>query len=134
MRKLIKEQQTGKKWSIYHWSSSPESIISNLNKCTVWSLDINKTLLDSRCISLLSDILKINKTIKRLDLWSSTFTGGIKEVCHCLCYNTTLEKLLFCHVIGITDEDMPHLSRMLVSNTTLKELYLHNCHITDNGV
>ena len=29
---------------------------------------------------------------------------------------------------------MPHLSSMLVSNTTLKELYLHNCHITDNGV
>ena len=137
MRKLIKEQQTGKKWSIYLWSSSPEStpvIISNLNKCTVWSLDINKTPLDSRCISLLSDILRINKTVKRIELWSSSLNGGIKEVCQCLSYNTTLEKLLLCNVTGITDEDMPHLSSMLVSNTTLKELYLHNCHITNNGV
>ena len=34
----------------------------------------------------------------------------------------------------ITDEDMTHLSTMLSSNATLKELELYNCDITDNGV
>ena len=38
------------------------------------------------------------------------------------------------NVTGITDEDMLHLSTMLATNTTLKELCLSNCNIIDNGV
>ena len=135
--KLIKEQQTGKEWSIRLYSSSPEStavIINNLNKCTVRSLHINDTSLDSKCVSILSEILKTNKTIKILVLWSSSLTGGIKQVSDSLFNNKTLEELWLWNVTGITDEDMPHLSTMLSSNTTLKELELSYCNITDNGV
>ena len=135
--KLIKEQQTGKKWSINLYSSSPESaavIINNLNKCTVWSLDIWHTSLDSKCVSILSEILKTNKTINRLWLDSSSLTGGIKQVSDSLCNNETLEELVLSHVTGITDEDMTHLSTILATNTTLKVLWLSNCNITDNGV
>ena len=117
--------------------SSPEStavIINNLNKCTVSSLNIEDTLLDSKCVSILSEILKTNKTTKRLELFSSSFTGGIKQVSDSLINNKTLEVLVLYHITGITDEDMTHLSNALVSNTTLKELYLYNCHITNNGV
>ena len=137
MSKLIKEQQTGKEWSIYLSSSSPEStavIINNLNKCTVRRLDIVNTSLDSKCVSILSEILKTNKTIKILWLQSSSLTGGIKQVSDSLCNNETLEELVLADVTGITDEDMTHLSTMLATNTTLKELELINCNITDNGV
>ena len=135
--KLIKEQQTGKEWSITLSSSSPEStavIINNLNKCTVCSLDIWHTSFDTKCVSILSEILKTNKTIKTLKLYYSSLTGGIKQVSDSLCNNETLERLVLWYVTGITDEDMTHLSTILATNTTLKVLWLSNCNITDNGV
>ena len=98
------------------------------------SLYIRNTSLDSKCVSILSEILKTNKTIKTLDLLSSSLTGGIKHVSNSLFNNRTLEQLLLSVVTGITDEDMTHLSTILATNTTLKGLYLFNCNITDNGV
>ena len=67
-------------------------------------------------------------------LYYSSLTGGIKQVSDSLCNNETLEQLELYNVTGITDEDMTHLSTMLATNTTLKELWLSNCNITDNGV
>ena len=98
------------------------------------SLYILDTSLDSKCVSILSEILKTNKTIKTLELRSSSLTGGIKQVSDSLCNNETLEQLVLSHVTGITDEDMTHLSTMLATNTTLKGLRLSDCNITDNGV
>ena len=98
------------------------------------SLYIVNTSLDSECVSILSEILKTNKTIKRLWLDSSSLTGGIKQVSDSLCNNKKLVQLWLYNVTGITDEDMTHLSTMLATNTTLKELCLFNCNITDNGV
>ena len=92
------------------------------------------TSLDSKCVSILSEILKTNKTIKRLALYSSSLTGVIKQVSDSLCNNETLEQLALANITGITDEDMTHLSTMLATNTTLKVLRLYNCNITDNGV
>ena len=100
----------------------------------MWRLYILHTSLDSKCVSILSEILKTNKTIKRILLQSSSLTGGIKQVSDSLFNNKTLEELELSNVTGITDEDMIHLSTMLATNTTLKELYLSYCNITDNGV
>ena len=97
-------------------------------------LEIQDTSLDSKSVSILSEILKTNKTIKTLELLSSSLTGGIKQVSDSLCNNETLEQLWLWNVTGITDEDMTHLSTILATNTTLKELELPNCNITDNGV
>ena len=97
-------------------------------------LEIWHTSLDSKCVSILSEILKTNKTIKTLWLYSSSLTGGIKQVSDSLFNNKTLEQLVLSNVTDITDEDITHLSTMLSSNTTLKELELSNCNITDNGV
>ena len=100
----------------------------------MWSLYIRHISLDSKCVSILSEILKTNKTIKTLELYSSSLTGGIKQVSDSLFNNETLKELLLSHVTGITDEDMTHLSTMLATNTTLKVLRLSDCNITDNGV
>ena len=97
-------------------------------------LHITDTSLDSKCVSILSEILKTNKTIKKLWLWSSSLTGGIKQVSDSLFNDKTLEQLWFSYVTDITDEDITHLSAMLSRNTTLKVLDLINCNITDNGV
>ena len=98
------------------------------------SLDIWDTSLDSKCVSILSEILKTNKTIKILVLRSFSLTGGIKQVSDSLFNNKTLERLVLSDVTNITDEDITHLSTMLSSNTTLKVLHLYDCNITDNGV
>ena len=98
------------------------------------SLEIWNTSLDSKCVSILSEILKTNKTIKILRLYSSSLTGGIKQISDSLCNNETLKQLWLSQVTGITDEDMTHLSTVLATNTTLEELDLYNCNITDNGV
>ena len=98
------------------------------------SLEIWSTSLDSKCVSILSEILKTNKTIKRLRLSFSSLTGVIKQVSDSLFNNKTLEQLWLIDVTDITDEDITHLSTMLSSNTTLKELELSDCNITDNGV
>ena len=90
--------------------------------------------MDSKCVSILSEILKTNKTIKILELQSSSLTGGIKQVSDSLFNNKRLEQLWLSYITGITDEDITHLSTMLSSNTTLKEVDLYNCNITDNGV
>ena len=97
-------------------------------------LEIFNTSLDSKCVSILSEILKTNKTIKILRLWSSSLTGGIKQVSDSLFNDKTLEQLVLWDVTDITDEDITHLSTMLSSNTTLKVLRLFNCNITNNGV
>ena len=100
----------------------------------MWSLYTYNTSLDSKCVSILSEILKTNKTIKILQLSYSSLTGGIKQVSDSLFNNKTLEQLMLCFVTDITDEDITHLSTMLSSNTTLKGLRLSYCNITDNGV
>ena len=79
-------------------------------------------------------MLKTNKTIKTLQVQSSSITGGIKQVSDSLFINKTIELLVLSNVTGITDEDVTYLSTMFVSNTTLKELELSFCNITDNGV
>ena len=125
-----------KKW-ICLLSSHPDStvaIISNLNKCTVWRLDVLNTPLNSNCVSILSETLKTNKTILELWLRFSPLTAdGIKQITDVLYFNTTLKNLRMWR-IPITDEDTICLSNMLTTNTTLEKLTLFNCNITDNGV
>ena len=134
---LKKEGEKGKYWHICLTSSSLEStqlIIENVNEYIVRQLDISYTLLDSKCVSMLSEALKENTSMQKLYIHSSPITDGIKQISDALVSNTTLEVLWLDNVTDITDDDMNQLSNMLTSNKSLKVLRLINCSITDNGV
>lgn len=131
----LNEQQTDKEWSIYLHSSSPESayiILNDLNLLSVVRLDFVTTSLDENCMSKLSDSLATNNTMKTLR-FTSSLSGGIKQVVDALFTNTSLETL-WLHDATITHEDVNHLSAMLGINTTLKALELSNCNVTDDHV
>ena len=131
----LKTEQTGKDWSIRLISSSPDSalvVINNLNECIMRAFYIDQTPLDNTCVSALSEILKTNRTMKRIYFISSPLTGGIKPLTDALCINRSIDRLEILHST-ITDEDMSHFSEMFSSNKTLKEVVLSNCDITDDG-
>ena len=132
----LRKEYTEKEWKIGLKSLSPEStevIFKNLNTCAVRKLDILETSLDSKCVSILSEILSDNKTMTDLRFRNCSLTGGIKQISDALFTNTTL-KVLSLIDVTITDEDTSHLSTMLSINKTLDKLELTNCDITDNGV
>ena len=123
-------------WLIYLHSLSPESmlvIINNISKCTVDTLTIYDTKLDSKCVSKLSEVLSSNIKLQGLRLSSSSLTGGIKQISDALVNNIILE-VLSLRNICLTDEDITHLSDMIIVNKRLKTLDLENCNITDNSV
>ena len=136
--RLKEERETGRKWSIWLHTATAESalvIIVNLNECIVWRLGIWNTPLNDSSVLALSEIFITNKTLKRLFLESSPFSGvdAIKQLSNVLATNTTLETLEISNV-NITDEDTSHLLEMLRNNETLKELDLTDCNITDSGI
>ena len=131
MSQLRKEQQTGKEWSISLSSSSPES--AAVKGYTVRRLYIRNTNLDSDCVLKLSEILKSNEIIKRLELWSCSFHDGFKQAGDVLFSNTNLKELMLWHVDGIAD-DISDLSKALAANEALKNLWLSYCDITDDGI
>ena len=136
VRRLQEEQVTEKEWNIFLTESSPEStlvIIRNLNEYIVRTLDIRNCLLNSTCMSTLSEVFGKNETIKRLYIYSSQLDGGIKQFCNALLTNTSLERLVMWSV-PLTDEDITDLSDVLASNKTLTALTLCNCNITDNSI
>ena len=60
-------------------------------------LYIQHTPLDNKCVSILSEILKANKTMKTLVLYISLLTGGIIEVSDALQkYNNLTVSILEC--------------------------------------
>ena len=123
-------------WTIDLYSISSESmlvIMNNINKCTVRSLDISETRLDSECSSKLLEVLSNNMELQRLQIDFFSLTGGIKQISDVLINNIALKELLLFD-IRLTDEDIIHLSNMISINKTLTELILSNCNITDNGV
>ena len=136
LSRLTEEQETEAEWNIFLTKSSPEStlvIIRNLNEYVVKTLDIRNCVLNSTCVSTLSEVFGKNETIKRLYIYSSQLDGGIKQFCNALLTNTSLERLVMWSVT-LTDEDITDLSDVLASNKTLTGLTLSNCNITDNGI
>ena len=60
---------------------------------------------------------------------SSKLASDIKFFCETLSLD-----ILELYDITITDEDLAHVSNVLNTNKTLKELHLINCDIIDKGI
>ena len=129
----LKEEKDNE-WSVYLYQASTESaavIIGNL--VSVKGLDMHHTALDSACVNSLSEALTSSKTLKRLHLYCSPPTDGMKQIYDALSGNTSLEWFWLTGV-PLTDEEITQLSDLLKTNKTLNSLRLIASNITDNNV
>ena len=138
MSQLKRQQQTGGQLWITLNKSSPDSlltVLSNINECLVWRLDICDSPLYSHCVCELSHVLTHNRTIEELYLFSSPLSPNyLKMLTNALSTNITLKTLWLEDDNNITDEDIPHICHVLSVNTTLMGLYLNLCiNITEFG-
>ena len=136
MRQL---KQARERWKITLHSSSHNSLLilfSNINECLVWRLEIHNTPFDSNSVADLSNaLIAFNNTIEELELWKSSLPpNSLWMIVNALSLNTTLKILVLRGDKNITDEDVPHIYRMLTSNKTLERFYLNSCpNITKVG-
>lgn len=134
---LSQLKETNEYWRIILESSTPESslkVFSNINESLVRGLDILHTTLDNCCISELSHVLSSDKTMNVLYLMSSPLPpNSLQMLCKALSSNKTIKTFLLSGDDNFTDEDIPHVCKMLSINTTLEQLYLDCSNITDFG-
>ena len=131
----LKQEQKEKKWRIELRSSTTDNaliLISNLDQFVVEELSIEDTLLDSTCMSMLSE--KFIKMKKLLFKSSSLPTGSIQQISDVLAHTDTSLEGFFLWNVPITDDDVNCLSEVLSNAKTLKTLEISNCDITDEGV
>lgn len=101
-------------------------------KCRILNLWGNKFTFES--ISILSNILNGNRTLKELDLsHNRLLDNGIQIISEVLSLNTCAIKELDLSSNEITDKGAEYLGNMLRKNRKLKSLVLNKNYITDNG-
>lgn len=134
---LSQLKETNEFWRIILESSTPESslkVFSSINESLVRGLDILHTTLDNCCVSELSRMLTSDKTMNVLYLMSSPLPpNSLEMLSKALSSNKTIKTFLLSGDDNITDEDIPHVCKMLGINTTLEQLYLDCSNITNFG-
>ena len=126
-------------WSIVLNRLSPQSLLTlltDINECQVRGLDIKNTHFDGNCVSQLSQVLAYNKTMEELYLTSSPLVPNTYHLLTtALADNEIIKRLYMWHDTNITDNDIPHLSHLIIKNNTLQQLWLYNCpKITRFGI
>ena len=97
---------------------------------SVEDLDLSLNLLE---ISSISECLKINSTLCKLNLSSNNITDeGAKKLAEAIQVNTTLQELNMSSN-KITDEGAKQLGKAIEVNRTLQELNISSNKITDEG-
>ena len=137
IRQLKRRQHTT--WRITLNRLSPQSlltILTDINGCQVWGLNISHTHFDSNCVSKLSQVLTYNQTMEYLRLTSSPL---VPDTYHLLTTavvgNKIIKSLVLWYDDNITDKDIPHLSTLITNTNTLQHLYLYDCpNITKFGI
>ena len=129
IRQLKRQQHTT--WSIALDSLSPQSlltVLTDINECQVWRLVIRNTHFDSNCVSKLSQVLTYNQTMEELYLRSSPLvTDTYHLLTTAVVGNKIIKGLGLLNDNNITDEDIPHLSKLITNTKTLQHLYLTKC-------
>ena len=129
IRQLKRRQHTT--WRIGLKSLSPQSlltILTDINGCQVWILDIVNTPFDGNCVSQLSQVLTYNQTMEVLHLISSPL---VPDTYHLLTTAVVGNKIIKEFYLGndnnITDKDIPHFSNLIINTKTLQVLRLAGC-------
>ena len=129
IHQLKRQQHTT--WRITLNRLSPQSlltVLTDINECQVWRLDIWNTHFDSNCVSQLSQVVTYNKTMEYLRLNSSPLLPNTYHLLTtALTGNKIIKRLGLFNDITITDNDIPHLSNLIIHNNTLQELWLIDC-------
>ena len=120
---------------------SNNQIIRGRKKKIIEAISVNKTLLklDASLMkiqdeSYINDCLKINKSLKELNISENEITSnGAKEIATAIRVNTTLEKLdLSCN--ALSDDGAGAIIDSLQFNNSLQELNISKNKITSEGV
>ena len=135
----MKSVQHKVEWKITLDSASSDCsniVFSNISEHLVMKLELWHTSLDSHCVSELSRILSCSKTLKVLEFrYSPLPLKGLELISNDVSTNTTLKRLLISGDDTITDEDIPHICKIITQNTTLKGLHITSCpNITRRGM
>ena len=125
-------------WYIELKSLSPQSlltVLTDINECQVRRLVIYNTHFDINCVSQLSQVLTYNKTMEYLSLYSSPLLPNTYHLLtRALTGNKIIKRLYLYDDTNITNNDIPHLSHLIINNNTLQELDLTLCpKITEFG-
>ena len=96
-------------------------------------LKLDASLMKLQDESCISDCLKINKSLKELNMSKNEITSnGAKEIATAIRVNTTLEKLdLSCN--ALSDDGVNFISDGLKNNNSLKEVNISRNKITSEG-
>ena len=125
-------------WIIELKSLSPQSLLTlltDINECQVRILEIWNTHFDINCVSQLSQVVTYNKTMEYLRLYSSPLLLNTYHLLTtALTHNKIIQEIFFFDDTTISDNDVPHLSHLIINNNTLQYLYLNECpKITEFG-
>ena len=136
IHQLKRQQHTT--WRIELNRLSPQSlltVLTDINECQVGGLYIENTHFDINCVSQLSQVVTYNKTMEYLYLRSSPLLPNTYHLLTtALTGNTIIKGLYLYNDSNISDNDIPHLSHLIINNNTLQLLYLYECpNITEFG-
>ena len=118
-------------WDIVLDSLSPQSLLTlltDINECQVRGLYIYNTHFDSNCVIQLSQVVTYNKTMEVLYLNSSPLLPNTYHLLTtAVTGNKIIKTLYLWNDTNISDNDIPHLSHLIINNNTLQELWLNKC-------
>ena len=137
IHQLKRQQHTT--WNVVLIRLSPQSlltVLTDINECQVRRLDIDNTHFDINCVSQLSQVVTYNKTMEELYLHSSPLLPNTYHLLTtAVAGNTIIKWLYLINDTNITDNDIPHLSHLIINNNKLEYLWLNKCpKITKFGI
>ena len=118
-------------WSIQLNTLSPQSlltVLTDINECQVRGLYIYNTHFDINCVSQLSQVINYNETMEVLRLYSSPLLPNTYHLLTTAVAGNKIIKLLYLYDdTNISDNDISHLSNLIINNNTLQDLDLYEC-------
>lgn len=132
LEEAIKNNTSLKSLNLYGVGIPLHGVIQALfNNTSLESLKVECSGNNDADAENIADLLINNKTLKKIDIYGSTY-AGIKAITKAIAQNTTLQSLSYqASIIG--RNDALDIASMLQFNKTLKSLTLYGCAIDNIG-